>query len=86
MKNLKELQAALKGKPDYILLDNMKPEMIKQAIETRRKADSKVPFEVSGGVNLENVREVAETGVERISIGSLTHSAPWLDISLDIVG
>ena len=86
VKNLKELQEAFKGKPDYILLDNMKPEMIRKAVEVRRKAELKIPFEISGGVNLDNVREYAETGVERISIGSLTHSAPWLDISLDIVG
>ena len=86
VKNLKELVEALKGKPDYILLDNMTPEMIRQAVELRKKAASKVSFEVSGGITLENVRAFAETGIERISVGALTHSSAWLDISLDIVG
>ena len=85
VKNLKELVEALKGKPDYILLDNMRPETVKASLELRRKAASKIPFEISGGVNLENVRAYAETGVERISIGAITHSSSWLDISLDIV-
>ena len=86
VKNAKELTEALKSKADYILLDNMKSEMVKQCLETRKQAGSKIPFEVSGGINLENVRSYAELGVERISIGSLTHTAPALDISLDIVG
>ncbi len=86
VKNLKELAEALKGKPSYILLDNMPPEMIKQCIRARTEASSKIPFEVSGGVNFENVRSYADLGVERISIGALTHAAPALDISLDIVG
>lgn len=86
VKNLKELAEALKGRPDYILLDNMKPDLVKQAVDMRNKVGSKVLFEVSGGVTLDNVRAYAEAGVERISVGSITHSAPWLDISLDIVG
>ena len=94
VKNLKELAEALKGRPDYILLDNMKPESVKQAVEMRNKMFSgrvgtqhAAPLlEVSGGVRLDNVRAYAETGVERISVGEITHSAPWLDISLDIVG
>ncbi len=86
VKNFKELEEALKSKPGYILLDNMKPESIKQCVEMRAKAGSKIPFEVSGGITLENVRSYAELGVERISVGSLTHSAPGLNVSLDIVG
>ena len=86
VRNLKELAEALKGKPDYILLDNMEIKTVREAVEMRQKAASKILFEVSGGVNLESVRAYAETGVERISIGALTHSAPSLDISLDIVG
>ena len=85
VKNLKELAEALKGKADYILLDNMRPETVKEAVELRKKAGSKIEFEVSGGINLDNVREYAETGIERISVGAITHSSPWLDISLDIV-
>jgi nicotinate-nucleotide pyrophosphorylase (carboxylating) len=48
--------------------------------------NNRVPLEVSGGVRLENVRDIAATGVNYISIGALTHSAPALDISLDLVG
>ncbi len=86
VKNLKEFAEALKSKADYILLDNMKPETIKEAVAMRQKAGSKIWLEVSGGVNLDNVRSYAETGVERISVGALTHSAVWLDLSLNIVG
>jgi len=84
--NLKELAEVLKTKPSYILLDNMPVPMLREAILLREKSGSKVDFEVSGGITLDNVREIAETGVERISIGALTHSAPALDLSLDIVG
>ena len=86
VKNLKELEEALKSKADYILLDNMTPDKIKECVQMRAQAAKKIPFEVSGGINLQNVRSYAELGVERISIGSLTHNAPALDISLDIVG
>lgn len=86
VKNLKELAAALKSEADIILLDNMTPAMVQEAVTMRRKANSKALLEVSGGVSLETVRSYAETGVERISVGALTHSASWLDISLDIVG
>ncbi len=86
VKNLKELAEALKTDVNYILLDNMSVETIREAVKMREKAKSKVPFEASGGIWIDNVRDYAEAGVERISIGALTHSAPWLDISLDIVG
>ncbi len=86
VKNLKELAEALKTKVNYILLDNMEPETIKECVKLREKTGVKIDFEVSGGVQLENVREYAQTGVERISIGAITHSAPCLDVSLDIVG
>jgi nicotinate-nucleotide pyrophosphorylase (carboxylating) len=86
VKNLKEFVEALKSKADYILLDNMTPATAKEAVTLRQKAGSKVPLEISGGVTLETVRSYAEAGVERISVGALTHSALWLDVSLDIVG
>ena len=86
VKNLKEFAEALKTPLDYILLDNMMPDLIKEAVSMRQKAGSKIWLEVSGGVDLDTVRSYAETGVERISIGALTHSAIWLDVSLDIVG
>ncbi len=86
VKNLKELGEALKTPADYILLDNMDTAMIREAVSMRGKSGFKGEFEVSGGVRLENVRDYAETGVERISVGRLTHGAPSVDVSLDIVG
>ncbi len=85
VKNLKELAEALKTNVNYVLLDNMSVETIREAVNMRSKLKSATAFEVSGGIRLDNVRQYAETGVERISIGALTHSAPCLDISLDIV-
>lgn len=94
VKNLKELGEALKTSVNYVLLDNMTPEIVREAVamrdlmfKARVGARLIAPvLEVSGGITLENVREYAETGVERISVGALTHSAPNIDISLDIVG
>ncbi|MCX5672460.1 MAG: carboxylating nicotinate-nucleotide diphosphorylase [Planctomycetota bacterium] len=80
------LEEILLSKPDGVLLDNMKPPMIREAVVRRDRlfGDDGPALEASGGVTLANVREVAETGVDRISIGALTHSAPILDISLEI--
>ena len=86
VKNLMELAEALKSKADYILLDNMPLEDVREAVEMRNKAGVKMEFEVSGGIQLDNVLSYAQTGVERISVGKLTHGAPSVDISLDIVG
>jgi nicotinate-nucleotide pyrophosphorylase (carboxylating) len=66
-----------------ILLDNMTPATMREAVERRNRAAPKVLLEASGGVNLETVRAIAESGVDRISVGALTHSAPALDIALD---
>ena len=92
VKNLSELKDALEGSPDIILLDNMPLSQIKQAVKMRNeflqttnyKLPNTVFLEVSGGVNLANVRQIAKAGVDRISIGALTHSAKTLDISLSI--
>ncbi|OIO38994.1 MAG: nicotinate-nucleotide diphosphorylase (carboxylating) [Candidatus Omnitrophica bacterium CG07_land_8_20_14_0_80_50_8] len=86
VKNLRELEEALKSKANYVLLDNMSVEMVREAVAHKRRIGSKIDLEVSGGVNLDNVRAYAETGVERISVGALTHAAPSIDIALDIVG
>jgi nicotinate-nucleotide pyrophosphorylase (carboxylating) len=93
VKDLRGLKGALIALPDIILLDNMSISQIKKAVEIRNKfllstidcSLSTVLFEVSGGVNLANVRRIARTGVDRISVGSLTHSAPALDLSLKII-
>ena len=87
VENLAQLKEALKSGPDIILLDNMTPNDVAQAVKVRDLSDSKkrIALEVSGGVNLENVKEYAAAGVEMISIGALTHSAPALNISLEVV-
>src|SRR5579862_229792 len=77
--SLDMLQAALDAKPDAILLDNMPPESVAEAV---RRAQRTVYLEASGGITLSNVRTYAQTGVDAVSIGALTHSAPAIDISL----
>jgi nicotinate-nucleotide pyrophosphorylase (carboxylating) len=69
-----------------ILLDNMDCPTMEQAVDMRNRAGRKgqVELEASGGVTLETVRSIASTGVERIAVGAITHSAPALDIGLDI--
>ena len=69
-----------------ILLDNMDCPTMEQAVQLRDRAGRKgqVELEASGGVTLETVRSIASTGVERIAVGAITHSAPALDIGLDI--
>jgi nicotinate-nucleotide pyrophosphorylase (carboxylating) len=79
VKNLDELAEALAASPDLILLDNMDPPTLRRAVE---QTDGQVPLEASGTVTLDTVAAVAETGVDRISVGALTHSAPTLDLSI----
>lgn len=74
------------GLVDLVLLDNMTPIQLRQAVALRDKAGSRAELEASGGVRLETVRTIAETGIDRISVGAITHSAPWLDVALDIAG
>jgi nicotinate-nucleotide pyrophosphorylase (carboxylating) len=82
--NLEELEEALPERPDVILLDNMTPECVEKAVAMARQRSDKVLLEASGGITLENVRQYAEAGVDWISIGALTHSAPAADLSLEI--
>jgi nicotinate-nucleotide pyrophosphorylase (carboxylating) len=79
---LKGLRAAIEAGADIIMLDNMSVPDIKEAVNI---ADGRVILEASGGVTLDNVRQIAETGVDLISVGALTHSAPASDISLKII-
>jgi len=79
--NLTQVVEAFEAGPDSILLDNMELHQLRQAVELCKGS---LPLEASGNVNLETVREIAETGVNFISIGRLTHSAPCVDIGLDI--
>lgn len=88
-KSIPEVWGAIKARPDIILLDNMGTNRIKEAvvlIKAARKAlgTSAPLIEVSGGVTVENARELARLGIDRISVGALTHSAPALDISLEV--
>jgi nicotinate-nucleotide pyrophosphorylase (carboxylating) len=76
-----ELEEALGTHPDFILLDNMTPAQMRAAV---LRVGGAVPLEASGGITFENLREIAETGVDRISIGALTHSVKALDISMRI--
>jgi len=78
-RNLDEVREALTLRVDRIMLDNMSCEMMRQAVAL---VNGRVPLEASGNVTLANVREIAETGVDYISSGSLTHSAKALDLSL----
>jgi nicotinate-nucleotide pyrophosphorylase (carboxylating) len=78
---LDQLKEALKHRIDAVLLDNMTPAQLAEAV---RLVAGRVITEASGGVNLDTVRAVAEAGVDLISVGALTHSAPVLDIGLDI--
>jgi len=78
----RELEEAIEHGAEAILLDNMPVEEVKRAVERCARANRRIPLECSGGITLENVRAYAETGVEFISVGSLTHSAPAVDMSL----
>jgi nicotinate-nucleotide pyrophosphorylase (carboxylating) len=84
--SMDELRVALPFRPDTILLDNMSPPQVHEAVGEIRRNDSagKIRIEASGGISLSNVRQFAEAGVDWISIGALTHSAPAVDLSFEI--
>ena len=101
VENLRELREVLKASPDIILLDNMSPSQVKKVVnlvkkEKRMSPELSVPthnwqrtkqplLEASGGITITNVSAFARSGVDRISIGSLTHSAQSIDVSMEIV-
>jgi nicotinate-nucleotide pyrophosphorylase (carboxylating) len=85
VRNLAELEEALANGGEAILLDNMPVADVRTAVERCRRAERRIPLECSGGINFENVRAYAESGVDFISVGALTHSAPAVDMSLRIV-
>lgn len=86
VESMEQFEVALTLPVDIILLDNMSVEQLAEAVDHRRRAGlaGRIELEASGGITLGNVREVARTGVERIAIGALTHSAAAVDIGLDI--
>jgi nicotinate-nucleotide pyrophosphorylase (carboxylating) len=83
--SLQEVSAALTSGVDRIMLDNMPVERVREAVRLIAGRDPRPEVEASGGVTLANVRELAETGVDYISVGALTHSAPALDLSLRLL-
>jgi len=83
--NTAEFQDALQGKPDIIMLDNMNPNDVRACVEIRRMSKTKALIEVSGGINLDDIDKYANTGIDMISVGALTHSVKSIDVSLEIV-
>jgi nicotinate-nucleotide pyrophosphorylase (carboxylating) len=83
--DLNEVREAARCGAEIILLDNMDLEQLREAVSLVRREHPEIKLEASGGVNLESVAGIAATGVDFISVGALTHSAPAIDISLDLV-
>ncbi len=84
VRTMQELEEALTGGAEALLLDNMTPAQVKQAMERIKSEGRWIPTEASGGIVLENIRVYAETGVDFISVGALTHSAKAADVSMTI--
>ena len=84
VRSVEELEQALEHGGEAILLDNMSVEDVKRAVARCSRVERRIPLEVSGGITLENVRAYAETGVNFISVGALTHSAKATDMSLRV--
>ncbi len=85
VRNLLELKRAIKLNPDYILLDNFPVSLLKKAVSLAKRMNPDIILESSGNVSMDNIRKIAATGVDRISIGKLTHSAPALDLSFQVL-
>lgn len=81
---VEEAREALAAGADELLLDNMSPDAMREVVALAAEAEPRPALEASGGITLANAREVAETGVDYISMGAITHSAPALDMSLDV--
>jgi nicotinate-nucleotide pyrophosphorylase (carboxylating) len=84
VRNLQELEEALANGAEAILLDNMDPASVHKAVDRVATHTRRVPLEASGGMNLQNIRSYAETGVDYISVGALTHSPQAVDMSMKI--
>ena len=85
IQRLIDLPSTLQAQPDWILLDNFVPKELRQAVVLRNQLQPKVFLEASGGITLGNVRQYAQTGVDAISAGALTHSAKGINFSMEIV-
>src|SRR5271156_5076954 len=84
VRTFEELRTALDNGAESLLLDNMSPSDVKKAVGIIRGRDKKIPIEASGGIVLDNIRKYAQTGVDYISVGALTHSAAAVDLSMRI--
>lgn len=82
VRSIKELEEAIDGGADSLLLDNMTPSEVRQSVRFVRRQGAKIPIEASGGMTLETVRKYALTGVDYISVGALTHSVAAIDLSM----
>jgi len=82
VEDLSGVEEAIQTGADTILLDNMSPDEMRKAVQL---SDGRVTIEASGNVNLDNIREIAQTGVDLISVGALTHSASAVDLSLELI-
>ena len=83
-RDLGEIQEAIEAGAGRLLLDNMTPSELQEAVAAVRRTGNAVELEASGGITLENVAEIAASGVDYVSIGTLTHSAPALDLSMSV--
>jgi nicotinate-nucleotide pyrophosphorylase (carboxylating) len=82
--DLDQLDEAIAAGAAEVLLDNFTPAQCTQAVRRVRAAGAATRLEASGGLTLDTVRDYAETGVDYLSVGALTHSAPFLDLGLDL--
>jgi len=82
VEDLAGVEEAIQAGADVILLDNMPPDAIRNAVNLARR---RVIMEASGGINLNNIEEIAQTGVDLIAVGAITHSAPAVDVSLELI-
>jgi nicotinate-nucleotide pyrophosphorylase (carboxylating) len=83
IERLDDLESVIEAGADIVMLDNMAPAVMREAVE---QASGRVLLEASGGITLDTIRAVAESGVDLISVGGLTHSSPALDVALDFEG
>jgi nicotinate-nucleotide pyrophosphorylase (carboxylating) len=84
LEQLEQVLTVERGMINFVLLDNMSPETMKRAVSMRNDVKSEIKLEASGGVRLENIADIAASGVDRISVGAITHQAVTADVRLDI--
>ncbi len=83
VESLEELESALRAEPEWIMLDNMSCDLMRECVRRVRESGKKTLLEASGGINLQTANAIAATGVDALSVGALTHSAPSIDLALE---